>query len=155
VDQTVQKGAGGKYNRLAFDNRPVRKLDSSDPIAGESDFGYFALDDRKVLSIRKGPSHFRSIQIAVSLRARGLHGGAAAAIEQPELNPGRVDDLPHYSAECVDFADEMALCYATDSRVATHLPDRIRVERHKRGAHTDARRDVSGFTAGVASSDYD
>jgi hypothetical protein len=49
----------------------------------------------------------------------------------------------------------MSLGDSPDGRVAAHLADRVRIERDQSRAGADARRDVSGFAAGVTCADYD
>ena len=119
------------------------------------DLGDFAFNDREVLDVRKTTAHLCAVGIAIGLSSRGLNRGPSAAIEQAELNSGCVDDLAHYAAEGVDFADEMSLSDSADGRLAAHLPDRIRVKSDQRCARADAHRDVSRFAACVACADYD
>ena len=82
-----------------------------------------------------------------------MNSRAAAAIEQAELYSGRVDDFAHYPAESIDFANEVALGYPADSRVAAHLPDRVDVDGDKRRPRADTRGDVSRFAPRVPRAD--
>src|SRR5437588_12846749 len=119
------------------------------------DLGYFTFDDRKVFSIPKRSPHSGPIKIAIGLRARRLNRRTAASIKQAKLNARCVDDFAHYSAERIDFANEMALGYSANRRIAAHLSDRICVERNKSSARANACSDVSSLTPGVSRSDYD
>ena len=73
-------------------------------------------------SIRGWPSSVadpRRVAPLVGLRARRPDRGAAAAIEQLELDARRVDGQSHQAAERVDLADEMPLRRAADRRDCT------------------------------------
>ena len=76
--------------------------------------------------------HPSAVPLLVGLRARRPDRRAAAAIEQLELNAGRVDGAPHQAAERVDLSDEMALRGAADRRIARHVRHGVRRQRADR-----------------------
>ena len=73
---------------------------------------------------------------ATLLHARAPHGGALGAVEQPEVDGGRVRHAAHQPAHRVNLAHEVPLAHAADGRVARHLADRVEPLRHEqcRGA---------------------
>jgi len=52
----------------------VSQLDAGYAVAVELDLGDFAFDDRQIPGVRKPPAHLCSVEIAIGLRARRLHG---------------------------------------------------------------------------------
>ena len=86
----------------------------------------------------------------LSACARGDQtAGPAAAIEQLELNAGRVDREAHQPAERVDLADEMALGRAANRRIARHQRDRLRRQRAEPDAAPQPRRRPRRFASGM------
>ena len=154
VDQPVEESPRSKHDRARFDEPPICKLDPRCARVCDLYLGDLAFDDGEVFRKREPAPHLRAVKVPVRLRARRLHGGAAAAVEQAELNSGRIDDLPHYAAERVDFADQVAFGYAADRRVAAHLPDGVPVDSDERGLRAEARGDISRLTTGVARADH-
>src|SRR5205823_8167179 len=64
-----------------------------------------------------------------------------------------VDDLAHFAAEGVDFADDLTLGDPADSRIAAHLGDGVGVHRQESGAQAHAGGRQSGFDSGMAGAD--
>ena len=96
-----------------------------------------------------------AVDLLVRLRARRPHGRAATAVQQLELNAGRVDRATHQPAERVDLADKMTLCRPADRGVARHVADRLARQGAKAYMCAKARRGVRRFTARVASANHD
>ena len=61
----------------------------------------------------------------VDLRARALHSGALAPVQQAELNARAVGHPAHDAVQRVDLAHEVALAKAADRRIAGHRADRF------------------------------
>ena len=91
----------------------------------------------------------------VGLRPRTVHGRAFAAVEQAELQAGRVDRLPHGAAQRIDLADDLPLGHAADRRVAAHLGDRVQVDRQQRRARSHAGGGQGRLGAGVSGTHHD
>ena len=66
-----------------------------------------------------------AVKRLVRLGARRPHRRSAAAVEQLELNSGRVDAAAHQSAERIDLPDQMTLRRAADGRIARHVARRF------------------------------
>ena len=80
--------------------------------------------------------HPGAVAPLVGLRARRPDRRTAAAVEQLELDAGRVDRAAHQAAERVDLADEMAFRRSADRRIARHVRDgavRQRADRRRGG----------------------
>ena len=78
-------------------------------------------------------AHPLSVAPLVRLSARRPHGGTAAAVQQLELNAGRINRPAHEAVERVDLPDQMALRRAADRRIARHQRHglfRQRADRH-------------------------
>ena len=99
--------------------------------------------------------HPAAVDLLVGLRARRPDRRPAAAVEQLELDAGRVDRAAHQPAERIDLANEMALGGAADRRIARHVRDGVGRQRAQADVRAEARRRVRGFTAGVARADHD
>ena len=80
----------------------------------------------------RAPPHPCAVEPLVGLRPRRPHRRAAAAVEQLELDAGRVDRPPHQPAERVDLAHEMALRRAANRRIAGHVRHRVPRQRAER-----------------------
>ena len=99
--------------------------------------------------------HPRAVHLLVGLRARRPHRRAAAAIEQLELNAGRVDRAAHQPAERVDLANEMTLCRAANRGIARHVRDGVGRQRAESDVRAEPRGRVRRLASGVAGADHD
>ena len=84
--------------------------------------------------------HRELIQLLIGLSARGVHGGAFGAIEHAELDGAGIGDFAHLAAQGVNFADDLSLGDAADSRVAAHLRHGVGVHGQEGGAQAHPRR---------------
>jgi hypothetical protein len=99
--------------------------------------------------------HGLAVELAVGLGPRTLHGRALGAIEQAELDAGRIRHPPHQAVERIDLAHQMALAEPTDGRIAGHLADGGKAVRHQRRARAHAGRGGRSLAAGMAAADND
>src|SRR5581483_10833902 len=90
--------------------------------------------------------HPAAVDLLVRLRARRPHRRPSAAVQELELNAGRVDRPSHQTAERVDLAYEVSLRGAPDCRVARHVRDGLRRQR----AQADLRAEPGGGVRGLA-----
>ena len=125
MDQPAQEGAGGQHHRAARDSSARRAVTTpataavrrrSDPPPRASITSRFGVRPDRGL-------HGRAVELAVGLGARPLHGRALGAVEQAELDAGRVGHPPHQPVQRIDLAHQMALAEPADGRVAGHLAD--------------------------------
>ena len=72
-----------------------------------------------------------------------------AAIEQAELNPGRIGGAPHQAIKRIDLAHKVPLAQAANGRVARHDPQIICAARNQSNARTQARSRQSCFHPGM------
>ena len=96
-----------------------------------------------------------AVDLLVRLRPRRPDRRAATAVQQLELDAGRVDGLAHQAAEGVDLANQMSLCRAADGRITGHMPNSVRRQRAQRDPAAQAHRGMRGLAAGVARADDD
>ena len=99
--------------------------------------------------------HGLAIELAVGLGAGAVHGRALGAVEQAELDAGRVGDPAHQAVERIDLADQMALAEPADGRIARHFADRREGVRDQRRARADARRGGGRLGAGMPAANDD
>src|SRR6202007_2476970 len=91
----------------------------------------------------------------IDLRPRPADGCALRAVEQAELDPGRVGEPAHHPVQGVDLPHEVALAQAADRRVAAHLADGLELVGQQQGARAEAGRRGCLFTARVAAAPND
>jgi hypothetical protein len=96
-----------------------------------------------------------AVAALVRLGARRPHRGTAAAIEQLELDRGRVDGETHQATERVDLANEMSLRRAANRGIARHVRDGVARHRADRDVAAHPGRRPRGFDAGVSRPDHD
>ena len=124
MDQAAQERAGGEHHRAGADA----------PAIGRDDAGHRAV--RRPSGPRPPPSITSrlgvariaacmacAVELAVGLGARALHGRPLGAVEQAELDAGRVGHPAHQAVQRVDLAHQVALAEPADGRVAGHLAD--------------------------------
>ncbi len=108
--------------------------------------------DTRLFAERRGNPF--AVPALVRLCPRRPDRRAAAAIEQLELDPGRVDRTPHQPAERIDLPDQVALCRAADGRVARHVRDRALRERAQTDALPKTRGGPRGLHAGMPGANH-
>ena len=99
--------------------------------------------------------HGGPVELAVGLGARALHRRPLGAVEQAELDAGRIGHPPHQPVQRIDLAHQMALAEPADGRVARHLADGGEPVRDERRARAHARRRSRRLAAGMAAADHD
>ena len=109
MDHAAQEGAGGEHDCAAGDRAAVRELDARDSAGVGRDPSGFAFDDGQVRGLGDKRLHGAPIELPVGLGARPLDGGPLAAVEDAELDAGRVGGARHHAVERVDLAHQMAL----------------------------------------------
>jgi hypothetical protein len=134
---------------------PSTAADARDPATLDKDRLGHLLPEAQSLLPFDGQLGERLISLLVTLRARTVHRGAFAPIQEPELDRRGVGQKPHRTAERVDLADDLPLGHPSDSRVAAHLADAIAVDRQQGRAQADPRRGQAGLEARVARAEHD
>ena len=81
--------------------------------------------------------HRLAIELAVGLGARPAHGRALAAVEQAELDAGRIRDPAHQAVQRIDLAHQMALADPADRGIAGHLADGLELVRQQQRARAE------------------
>ena len=155
VDEAVQERPGRDHERLAAVCVAVLERQPGDAcVLDENPAG----PANQPLDVRLGFErglHPLAVDFLVRLCPRRPHGGAAAAIEQLELNPGRVDRAAHEAAERIDLADQVTLRGPADGRVARHVRDGVLRQRAEPHVRAQARRGVRRLAPRVPRTDDD
>ncbi len=102
-----------------------------------------------------GSLHGHTVELAVGLGPRPLHGGALGTVEQAELDASGVRYSPHEAIESIDLAHQVALAEPADGRVAGHLADGGKLVRDKGGARTHASSGGRSLAPGVTAAHND
>ncbi len=90
----------------------------------------------------------------MSIWARGDQtAGAAAGVEEAELDADGIGRFAHGAAEGVDLADQVTLGDAADGGVAGHLRDEVEVHGHDGGPEPHARAGAGRLAPGVTGAD--
>jgi hypothetical protein len=70
------------------------------------------------------------------------------------LNTGRIDILGHFTAQCIDFLDQVSLGQATNGWVTGHGANRVGVDDADKSTASHAGGGKSRFAAGVSRAYY-
>jgi len=154
VDHAIEEGAGAYYHcpraegQSGMCQNPCHLPPVNDDIGGE------ILVQADVGMLFQGLLHCRAIECLVGLGAQGLDCGALGSIEYAGVSIGAIAVAADFSAERVNFRDQLGLARAADAAIAGHLSDVVKADRQEEDAGTNARRGQSGFTASVPGTDY-
>ena len=99
--------------------------------------------------------HGGPVELAVGLGTGALHRRTLGAVEQAELDAGRVGDPPHQPVQRIDLAHQVPLAEPADGRIAGHLADGGEPVRDERRARAHARRRSRRLAARMAAADND
>ncbi|MCG3162488.1 MAG: hypothetical protein JMDDDDMK_03747 [Acidobacteria bacterium] len=123
MNQTIQESPG-RYDHGSGSEQPsIHQFNACDaPVFGQNLYD-LALPQVEARDSFKLASHLMTIEGAVSLRSRRLHGGASTAVEHSELYAGLINHASHQSAKRVKLSNEVAFGDTPDCRIAGHLCD--------------------------------
>ena len=155
MDQPAQEGAGGEHHGARHDAAAVTRDDPGHPAIVHDQVLDGTLDHLEIGCRPDRGLHRLAVELAVGLGARSLHRGSLGAVEQSELDAGRIRDPPHQTVERIDLTHQMALAEAADRWVTGHLADGGELVRHQRGARAHAGRGSRSLAAGMAAADND
>ena len=74
----------------------------------------------KIICVFNDFLHVAVVFALVGLGAQGIDSRAFSKVEHAHLDGGSIGSDAHFSSQCVDFLDEMALARSADGRVAGH-----------------------------------
>ena len=123
VDFAGQKRACGQHNGACFKLHTHRGNHATNAFAIERYVFDGLLEKVEVFLVFQHLTDGSFVQNAVRLRARGSHRRAFAGIQSAELDTGFVGGQRHCTAQCVEFAYEVAFADAADGGVARHLAE--------------------------------
>ena len=155
VDHAVEEGARGQHDGAGREPAAVASDDPGNPAIAHHQVLDAALDHLEPGGLADRGLHGGAVERPVGLGARALHGGALGAVEEAELDPGRVGDAAHQAVERIDLAHQMALAEAADGGIAGHLADGGEAVGDEDRASAHARGRGGGLAPGVAAADDD
>src|SRR5207249_4190746 len=124
VHEAIQKSTGGDDERVAAVLVALFEREPADaPATVEENASGLPDDPRHVRLRAQRDANPVAVAALVRLGAWRPDRRAAAAVEQLELDPRRVDREPHQTAQRVDLANEMAIRRSADRRIAGHVGD--------------------------------
>ena len=153
-ERSAKKGSRAQHHRMRADPGAVGQQQPHHPSLFEDQLGRFAGHHFETGLRGDGGLDCRLEQLAIGLDARAPHRAALRPVEHAIMDRrgiGRAADKP---VERIHFAHEMPLAQPADRGIATHGPDRGRVEAHQGGAraHSCGRR--RRLAAGMAAADH-
>ncbi len=122
MDQAIQKSAGGQHHGGSKESprhSPVHDADDAPVLQNQVFRRRFA--DFQIGNLRQRGLHRRAIERAVGLGAGPAHGRTFAAVEQAELDAGRIRDPAHQPVQRIDLAHQMAFAHPADGGIAGHF----------------------------------
>ena len=108
MNHAPQEGAGGEHDRRAGDRAAVRELGPRHGAGAGGDPSGFPFNDCQVRGVTEEPLHCEPIELPVGLRAGALDGRPFAAIEDAELDAGRIGRTRHHTIQRIDLTNQMA-----------------------------------------------
>ena len=149
MDQAAQECARGQHNCLGANALPIEQHHTGDPSIPDQQIVHLPLDHIEIGLCHNGALHGLTIELAVGLCPWATNGRALAAVEHPELNPGRVGDMAHQPAQGVDLPHQMPFAQATNRRVAAHFANCGKAMRDERRGNAEPRGSGRGLAAGM------
>ena len=129
---------------------------SRDGSVANVEIGSLAFEDLHAVLIRERVLHRRSVELAIRLRPGPADRRTLSAVEQPELDTGRIRNAPHQPVQRVDFPDEVTFSQAANGGIAGHDANAIGPQRDQQGRRAGARRRGGCLATGMsAAHDYD
>jgi hypothetical protein len=150
VHEAAQERPGREDDRPRLERPAVRQPDTLDPAALEHEPGDLALEEVEARAPEDLGQHRVVVPVLVLLGTRPSNRRAAAAVQQPELDPAGVREAPHHATQRVDLPDDVPLAEASDRGVARHPRHRLAAERDEGRSTSHARRGERGLAAGVS-----
>ena len=155
MDAAAKERPGGDDDGTRSKATPVARLDSGDALAAfvEEQICDHALRELEGREALEQAAHGATVQCAIALRARSPHGGTLGAIQHAELDCRAIGGAAHETPEDIDLADDGALGYSANSRVAGHLADCVEDGREQQRARAQTRGHSCGFGARMTGAD--
>src|SRR6185312_11733311 len=97
-----------------------------------------ALSQVKIGGVFQNTPHLLAIQSAISLRSWRLNRRTARAIQQSKLNARAIDYAAHQAAQSVNLTNKMTFGNTSDSWIARHLSNQIKINSDERSLRTQA-----------------
>ncbi len=154
VNQAIQERARGNDESAAGNAGAVFELETGDSPGFASDPSGTAEDPGEVRLGGQRLTDPPPVGALVCLGSRGPDSGAAAPVEQFELNSRGVNRAPHQSAKGVDFADQMTLGGPANGRIAGHERHGLGRKSHQTDAAAHPRGSPRGFAAGMSGANH-
>jgi hypothetical protein len=154
MDDPTQEGSRRQHDRTACDSLLSGANDGRDSAAAVR-FQVLGGSgaQREVRCFLQERAHRAPVQGTVRLGAWPSYRGPFAAVQQLEMDAGRISGTPHQPVERIDLADQVAFADPADRRVAGHFADRRQRMGQQQRAGTDSRRCGGSLTSGVPAAD--
>jgi hypothetical protein len=127
MDPAIEEGAGREHDCPSTKAYAHLRYGADNSVAFEHEVIHRLLEQPQIRLVLQPPPDRRLVQNPIRLRPCRAHGRALARVEDAELDPGFVGRQRHRTAERIDFPDQVPLADATDTGIATHLPQRLNI----------------------------
>src|SRR5688572_26023745 len=117
VNEAVEKRPRGHDERVARKPNAVFQRETDDPAAGDKDSSRLPDQPLDVPLLVQPRAHPVAVPALVSLRARRPDRWATTPVQEPELDPRRVDREPHQPAKRVDLSNQVSLGGPPNGRI--------------------------------------
>ncbi len=155
MDLAVQESARRQHHRAAAKADTHLRHSPHHAVALHHQVVHGLLEQPQIRLVLQHAADGGLVQDAVSLRPRGAHGGALAAVENAELDAALVRGQRHGATQRIHLFHQVALADAANAGVAAHLPQRLDVVREQQRSLPQARGSQRGLGARMATADND
>ena len=149
VDRAAEERPGREDDAPGGHFAGPRQRGARDAVAAEEERENLVLDDRESGRGLQDGAHPLGVDVFVALGAVGADGGAAAGVEDAELESGEVRVAGHLAAEGVDLEDEVGLGDSADRGIARHSGELVDPERGEERPRAKPRSGERRFAPGV------
>lgn len=154
MDQTVQKRPCGQNDSSGAEKGSHLVDDAPYPTILHYQRFHQGLLQFQIFLEFQSMLHGAAVEHLVVLGARAADRRAFLGIEQTKLDGRAIRHLCHFTTQCVDFLNEVALSDSSHRRRAWHVRDRIQVNGKNQSLTSHAGRSESRFASSMAGS-YD
>lgn len=153
MDHSAKKGSCCENNASGINLGSISENNTCDYATDNDKVRDLILDNQQSFGglemvLNRGP-----IQTSIRLSSWSLRRGSAGAVQQTELNPGKIRCTPHQPIERVYFPNEMTFAQTANRGIAGHLAQTIKTMSDENCLYAQTMRCQNSFCASVAATD--
>ena len=155
MNNTIQESAGGQDYRIRNNLRPISQSNASHSTIMNEKLGDFTLNKRQIGFGSQDILYCLTIELAIRLGARPLHGRPLPPIKQAKLNASSISCATHNAIHGIDFTHQMAFSQPTNGGITGHDANSRQLHCQQGCICTRARCRGGCFRSSVTSADHD